>query len=329
MSTVGTSQYTINDWRTSMDPDGRPARLINLLSQRNEILKDMVITEGNLPTGHVYTQVTGLPAAYFRLLNLGVPESKASEVQVTDSRGMMEAWCKVDQALAELNGNTAEFRMKKQGLYFEAMNQAMATNLFYGNEKASPEAFTGLAPRYSSLSAGNADNIIDAGGTGSDNTSIWYVNWHEETCHAFFPKGQADRAGLNHEDLGLETVYDANNNPYRAYRDHYMWYMGLALPDWRHVVRIANIDVSNLIALSSNADLINLMIRAQGKVPFEIGRPAFYANKTVWTMLKILSLNKSSNVALVQTAANQFEMQFFGTPVRRCDALLNSEARVV
>ncbi len=51
-------------------------------------------------------------------------------------------------------------------------------------------------------SAGNAQNIIDAGGTGTDNTSIWLV-WGENTVHGIFPKGQ--KAGIQMEDKGRDT----------------------------------------------------------------------------------------------------------------------------
>ncbi len=330
MATQASNTYTLADWAKQLNPDGTPARIINLLSQTNEILKDMIVIEGNLPTGHQSTQLTGLPTAAFRLLNQGVPESKDSNIQVTDTAGSLEAWSKVDEAVAALNGNTPQFRLNRAKTFLEAMNQTMASTIFYGNTALNPERFLGLAPRYSLLTAGNGDNIIDAGGTGSDNTSIWLITWDEMCCHGLFPKGQADSAGLKHEDLGLETVYDANNNPFRAWRDHYKWQIGLAVPDWRYNVRIANIDVSNLVSLSSNADLINLMIRAQGKTPSNTyGKQAFYMNATCYTMLKILALNKSNSALAVRVAANQFEMDFLGTPIRRVDAIVNSEARVI
>ena len=329
MATVGTNSFTMIDWAKTLDPDGQPARIINLLSQRNEILTDMISLEGNLPTGHQSTQLTGLPAAAFRLLNAGVPESKDTNIQVTDTCGMLEAWSKVDQDLAMLNGNTAAYRLGRAKTFLEAMNQTMATNIFYGNTSISPEKFLGFAPRYALLSAGNGGNIIDAlGNEAAGNMSVWLITWDELTAHAIFPKGS--QVGLIHEDLGLDTVLDASGNPYRAYRDRYQWKIGLSVPDWRYHVRIANIDVSNLVSESSQADLIKLMIIAMGKIPNQgMGKSAFYMNRTAFTMMHIQALAKSSAVALVQTAANQFELSFMGIPIRKVDALLNTEARVV
>ncbi len=186
-------------------------------------------------------------------------------MQVTDSIGMLETYAEVDKSLADLNGNTAEFRLSEDRAFIEAMNQAMAQTLFYGDSSVNPQQFMGLSSRYSSLSAGNAQNIIDAGGTGTDNTSIWLVVWGENTVHGIFPKGQ--KAGIQMEDKGQVTLEDANGGKYEGYRTHYKWDNGLTLRDWRYVVRIANIDVSNLDAPSTAANIAKLMIRALHRIP--------------------------------------------------------------
>lgn len=330
MATVGATAFTWIDWAKQVDPDGSTADVIDLLSQTNEILMDMLVTEGNLPTGHQSTVLTGYPTAYWRMLNQGVPASKDTNAQITDTLGNLEAWSQIDQAVAELNGNTASFRLGRAKPFLASMSQAMATAVFYGNQSLNPEQFNGLAPRFSSLSAGNADNIINAAGSGSDNTSVWLVTWDDNICHGIFPKGS--KVGLQREDLGLETVYDTSVSPptlLRAYREHFVWKLGLVVEDWRYVVRIANIDVSNLVAESSAADVIKLMIRAINKPPSKTaGKRAFYMNGTVYTMLMIQAMNKSLNALAITEAAKQFEMTFMGVPIRRCDAILNTEAAV-
>ncbi|MCQ4021275.1 major capsid protein, partial [Klebsiella pneumoniae] len=133
------------------------------------------IVEGNLPTGHRTTIRSGLPSATWRLLNYGVQPSKSTTVQVTDGIGMLETYAEIDKSLADLNGNTAEFRLSEDRAFIEAMNQQMAQTLFYGDTSVNPQQFMGLSSRYSDLTATNAQNIIDAGGTGTDNTSIWLI----------------------------------------------------------------------------------------------------------------------------------------------------------
>ena len=210
------------------------------------------------------------------------------------------------------------------------MNQTMATTLFYGDSSADPEKFMGLAPRYNSLSAENAMNIIDAGGTGSDNASIWLIVWGPNTCHTIFPKGSA--AGLQSRDLGEHTLTDAAGGRYQGYRTHYKWDIGAVLRDWRYVVRIANIDVSDLTKnAASGADLIDLMTQALELVPnVGMGRPAFYMPRKLRSFLRRQITNKvAASTLTMEEIAGKKVVAFDGVPCRRTDALLLTEARVV
>lgn len=333
MATIGTA-LTLADWAKRLDANGKIDKIVELLSQTNEVLEDMLWVEGNLPTGHKTTVRTGLPSATWRMLNYGVQPSKSTTKQITDTCGMLEAYAEVDKALADLNGNTAEFRLSEDRAFIEAMNQEMAKTVFYGDTTVYPERFVGLAPRYNSLSgAETSANVISAGGSGSDNTSLWLVVWGENTVHGIFPKGS--KAGLQHNDLGEVTLTDANGGKYQGYRTHYKWDCGLTVRDWRYVVRICNIDVSDLLtageASDTSANLINLMIKAVNKVPnVRMGRAAWYCNKEVKTALEIKAMNKTNAQLTIQDLQNGLTVtRFLGIPVRRCDAILNTEAAVV
>lgn len=337
MATLGQNgKVTLIDIAKSMDPNGRIADVAELLTQTNELLLDMPWQEGNLPTGHKGTIRTGLPTSVWRQMYQGVPPSKSTRAQVEDACGMLETRSEVDIDIAKLNGNTAEFRLSEARAFVESMNQTMAQTVIYGNASTNPEQFNGLAPRYSSLSAQNATNIIDAGGTGSDNTSIWLVCWGPSTVHGIYPKGSM--AGLQHEDLGTIDAFDANQSRYRAYADWWQWKCGIHVRDWRYIVRIANIDTSNLVTETGAADLTKLMVRAMARIPFPgMGTPVFYANRTVKEMLSIQAMNKSSNALGIKEALRQFggvnvamqELNFLGYPIRTVDRLLTTEARVV
>lgn len=334
MATLSSNLLTLADWAKRLDPDGKTSTVAELLSQSNQILEDAVFIEGNLPTGHRLTIRTGLPSVYWRSINQGIPTSKSTTAQVDESVGLLEAYARVDKDLALLNGNTAQFRLSEDMAFLEAMNQAQAQAMFYGNPATDPRQYLGLAPRYGTISgAGNAQNIIDAGGTSSNNTSVWLVCWGENTVFCPFPKGS--KAGLNHLDQGELTVYDASGNPFQAFQTHYQWKNGMAVKDWRYVVRIANINTANLVAESGAADLVKLMSRALDRIPnMGMGRCAFYMNRTVYSMLRVQALNKSQNAISIESGLNQFGnptkwASFEGVPLRRVDQLLNTEARVV
>lgn len=334
MAVLSTGALTLADWAKRLDPDGKIPTIAELLSQTNEILEDAVFQEGNLPTGHRVTIRTGLPTVYWRALNQGVPTSKSTTAQVDEQVGILEARCHIDVELMKLNGNSNEFRMSEDAAFLEAMNQAQASTMLYGNPASDPRQYLGLASRYGTISgAGNAQNIIDAGGSLTNNTSIYLVVWGPQTVFCHFPKGS--QAGLQFQDLAEESVQDANGGWYQAMRSLYQWKNGLVVKDWRYVIRICNINTANLVAESSAADIIKLMSRALDRIPnMGMGRAAFYMNRTVYSMLRIQALNKSANAVTIEKGLNQFGTptswaSFEGVPLRKVDQLLNTEARVV
>ena len=338
MATLANGNLTLADWAKRTDPDGRVPIVAELLSQSNEILEDCVFKEGNLPTGERVVIRTGLPTVYWRALNQGIPSSKSTTAQVDEACGILEARSEVDKDLAMLNGNTAQFRLSEDTAFLEAMNQTQATTLFYGNPGVDPKQFLGLAARYSSLSGGNAQNILSAGGSGSDNTSVYLVVWGDQTVYCPFPKGS--KAGLVHEDLGEQTVYNADGTRLQALATRYQWKNGLVVKDWRYVVRICNIDVSDLIAQSGTqaasaaTNIVKLMARSLYRIPnMAMGKAAFYMNRTVHSGLSIAALDKSQYVLKINEGLSQFGqpyswLSFLGVPLRRVDSLLNTEAAV-
>jgi hypothetical protein len=332
MATLGANVLTLADFAKRVDPDGKVPSIVELLSQSNEVLQDMLWMEGNLPTGHRTTVRTGLPTVAWRLLNQGVQPSKSTTAQVDEQCGMLEAWSEVDKDLAMLNGNTAAFRLSEAQAFIEAMNQEMASTLFYGNAGLAAEEFTGLSIRYSDVASVSGQNILDAGGTGSDNASIWLVAWGAQTVHGIFPKGS--KAGLIHEDLGevtVETTAGVAGTRMRAYQDHWQWKCGVALKDWRYCVRIGSIDISNLVAKSSAADLIELMIKAIHRLPtMGLGKPVFYMNRTVFQMLDIQRRDDviSGGGLIYADVDGKVVPTFRGIPIRKVDALLETEAAI-
>jgi len=329
MATLSVNNPTLIDVASRLDPSMNVDKIVEMLAATNPILNDMTFMEGNLPTGHKTTVRTGLPGVTWRKLYGGVQPSKSTTAQVTDSCGMLEAYAEVDKALADLNGNAAAFRLSEDKAFIEAMSQEMASTLFYGNETTEPEAFTGFAPRFNSLSAQNGDNIVNAAGASTDNTSIWLVVWGPNTCHGIYPKGST--GGVQMRDLGEVTVENVDGASGRAqmYRSHYRWDCGLTVRDWRYIVRIANIDVSDLTTVSNTKKLIDWMIQAAERIPsFGAGRAAFYCNRNIREKLRLGILEKVASNLTFETVAGKRVLMFDEIPVMRTDALLNNEAVV-
>ena len=329
MTTLSTTNLTLADLATRQDPDGKNARIIEFMSATNEILDDMPWMECNDGMGHRTTIRSGLPAGTWRLLNYGVQPEKSTTVQVRDATGMLESYAEVDKKLTDLSTDPAGVRFSEDRAFIEGMNQTFATTLIYGDSGVNPERFTGLAPRFNLKSAENGQNILDAGGTGSTNTSVWLVCWDENILHGLYPKGTS--AGLISEDLGQQTLLDAAGGRFEGYRTHYQWDCGLTLRDWRYVVRICNVDVTALTKnAATGADLMDLMVQAIELLPnTRMGRPVFYCNRTIRSYLRRQIINKSNVWLSMEEVSGKKVMAFDQIPVKRVDAILNTEARVV
>jgi hypothetical protein len=295
----------------------------------------MMIKEGNLLTGNKSVVRTGLPTLTWRKIYEGVPNSKSTTKQVTDTCGMLEGYSEVDKALADLGGNAKAFRATEDVAFIEAFNQYVAKVLFYGDQSVDKEKITGLTPRFNTLSASaeNSVNVIDAGGTSTNNQSIWLVGWGEDGVYTFYPKGT--KAGLSMEDLGQQTCFDANGNKFEGYRTHFKWDIGFTVRDWRQVVRIANINTSNLMtagdASDTSANIIKYMTLALNQIikPNSV-RLAFYMTRKCKAMLLTKIMSKSNTFLTIgDYQGRQNILQFQGIPVRICDELLETEDRVI
>ncbi|MDR2800872.1 MAG: hypothetical protein LBB52_06360 [Desulfovibrio sp.] len=331
MALIGDNVATLGDIAKRLDKDGKIDKIVEMLKDTNEVLDDMLFQEGNLPTGHKTTIRTGLPAVAWRLLNYGVPQSKSRTQQVTDTCGMLEAYAEVDKALADLNNNTAAFRLSEDQAFLQAMNKEQAKTLFYGDTDKNPERFLGFAPRFSNLDpsvAETAENVIDAGGTGSGLTSVYLIAWGANTTFGIYPKGS--KAGWQHTDLGEVTLQmtldDGRTGQYQGYRTHYKWDIGLVVRDWRYIVRVANVNLSSV----TDTNFINYLIMASERLPDEnLGRPVFYMNRAARTKLRLARLNKENVRLTFDNVEGKKVMAFDGIPVKRCDAIVNTETQVV
>ena len=326
------------DWASRLDPDGKIARIIEILNMFNEIVGDFTAIEGNLPTGHRTTIRTGLPQPTWRRLYAGVQQSKSSVAQVTDACGMLEAYSEIDKALADLNGNTADFLLSESMPFLEAMSQEVARAFFYGDETVLPGAFTGLGPRYSTITMANAQsafNVINflanSGGVGTANAylSAWLVVWGNTTIAGIFPKGST--AGLRSEYKGQVTVENADpttigSGRMEAYRTHFRWDIGLSVRDWRYSARVANIDSTSaaggLLTAAGQKALVTSMIQAAERIPnLRMGNAVWYVPRQVRESLRLGILNQIAYQLTWETVAGERVMMFDGIPVKRVDVL--------
>lgn len=338
MATLGATFVDLIDVYKQQDGSGNFVPIIEMLMEMNPILDDAIAVECNKGTTHLHTVRTGLPAVAWGALYQGIPQGKSTKAQVEDTTGFVEGLSTIDERLLALSTNEGAVRLSEAMAFLESMNQEVATKLFYGNSASDPEEFMGLAPRFNDTSASNGNQIINAGGTGSDNTSIWFVTWGDNQCHLLYPKGT--KAGVTREDMGRQRVTDGSGNPYWAKEERFTWHVGMAVKDWRYVVRIANIDVSRLEADPTDLDGNgNSLYHFMRKAYYQLrnrrvagGRLAIYCNKDILEALDALGTNSGSNDVFTRLKMQEIEGKEVETyrkiPIRETDAILNTEAQV-
>lgn len=344
MATIGNSFLNLIDLYRGMGPDGKiDADVIEVLHRLSPAVQDAIATEANKGASHLHTIRSGLPSVTWGRLYKGIAQSKSGKTQVEDTTGFVEGRSEIDERLLSLAGaNEAALRLSEADSFLEAMTQEVETGIFYHDSTTTPEKFKGLAARYNVRGGGGAgNNVIHGGGSGSDNMSIWFVTWGEQDTTLLYPKGT--RAGLERIDRGSVQVLDSNNLPYFAKVEEFRWHVGLAVRDWRSNVRIANIDVSDVLA--GNVDLYALMRQAyyknqkwrvskDMKAPdaAKHGRSVIYMNATAAEALDALATNAGASDNFVRLKPMELEGQevlsYRQVPIRITDALLNTEATV-
>ena len=311
-------QLTLVEVAKRKDPDGNIATIAEVLDETNEIVQDAVWREANDTFSNRTTRRASLPSGSFRKLNYGTAKESSKTVNLVDTVAILEAWSKNDTEVIDAFPNPQEARMQEARAFIEGMGQNMAGKMFYGNSGTVPEEFTGIAPRLDSLAT--SANVLNAGGSGGDTTSVYVIDWGPNSCYMTYPKGST--AGLMHKDKGIETVQDDNGNDFEAYVDKFVWKAGLVVKNNKSIGRIANMEYTGASNIFNEDDLITLMNRMT-KGP---GR-RIYVNEDIMTQMEIRMKDKAN---MYFTKADGIApgpvMMFKNVPIRLCDQILNTES---
>lgn len=320
---------TMYDFAARLGKDGKDADklVVELQAQCNDIWSVLPFKECNDGTTEKVLLRKSLPEVAWRMINKGVKPTKSASSQAVFSTGGVESLADVDVRLLQLNKNSSVWRANENFAHQEAMSQKMCQTIFYGDEKLNPAGFTGLGAFFYSKANQDslyADQIIDAGGTGNNLTSVWMVTFAQDTVYGIHPAGVA--AGYHYEDKGTMFVTDAEGGNLEVARSKYNWDMGLAIRDPRHIVRIANIDVTN----TSNTELVKKMIEGFNQLynP-DHGKTVLLCNRKVQTLLSILAADKSNVNLSIDEWAGKKMTHFYGAPIIRNDAILSTEEKLI
>lgn len=310
--------------------------LAEVLNETNDIVADAIIQRGNDITSHVIARRTRLPAVNWVKVGDGWNATTGLLNQVREQMGQLKARYLCPQDVMKLQPNPAKYRANQERAYIESMGQELA-NTLVGNYSSGalsptvepPEEFAGFQYRYASLSTSAPTYVLSNGNTtGSDNTSIWFIQWKPGGVYLIHPRN-TDGGGLSKEDKGLTYTLGDNasgtaaqrNNQLWAYITEFAWDVGLCVEDGRCVKRLCNIDSVSGETYTLNEDKI-IQIRNNFKTNDTI---YMYCNETVFTQLQILAKDKANVHWTEQNPFGKPQMYFLDMPVRRCDAITNVE----
>jgi hypothetical protein len=339
---------TLLDVALRSDPDGNIPVMAEMLSQCNEIMDDAPYIEANEMAGHMFTFRTSIPAGTWRTYNQGTPYGKSTVGKARVGLGMLEDWSQVDRSLARHSGNVEKFRASEDVAFLEGMSQTIVQTIFYGNTRVNPSTFMGFSPFYNTVNtatADNAANVLNGGGTGSSNASLWLIGWGEDSISLLYPRGS--QAGLEVEDRGDGVPgYDSFGNPFPAYTTLFHQEIGLMPKDWRYASRLANLDVTaaglagpNAYDIFAGIDDMYLLFPEFSAMTSGITktdasystkvRGVLYANRTLRHWMNIQAMRNRNVLLRLEDYAGKVTDNYRGVPIKTVDQLLNTESQVV
>lgn len=339
MAALGLELVTLADVAKSKNK--QIGKVAEVLIRHDLMLHDIPYMVMNEKTVHKEDIRSALPRIYYRKANQPIPASKSTIEERTFTASHFESKSQIDEAVAKRGGvdRIAYNRWNQAMGHLQAHAQELATLMIYGSPTTSNQKTAGFFDILSTLATSEptSKQIIDAGGTGSDNASILKVHWGDRSVFGIYPEGT--NSGLTRTDRSKGNVLvkiegvDENGNPgtFWGFEENFATDHGLVVKDFRQVARIANIDISDLISGAGAADLIDLMISANYKIDdLSNGNGRWYVNRTIEAALHKQALTKvgaGAGLSFMNFEGQQI-LTFLGDPIRRMDALVNSEAQV-
>lgn len=338
MSALGQRFVTLADVAKSKDKE--VGKVAEVLVRENPMLNDIPYRVMNEGTIHKEDIRSALPSVYYRKANQAIPASKTTTEERTFSATHFESKSQIDSKVASRGGmkNINYNRWNQAQGHLQAHAIEHANLLVYGSPSDDHQKVAGLFDIYSTLNTSEETHrqVIDGGGSGADNTSILLAHWGEQSLFGIYPEGtqaglkRTDRSAGNKEVQIQATDINGNPGSFYGFEEQFEIDHGLVVKDYRQAARIANIDVSDLSG-GSAADIIDLMIEAAYRIHTEQnGMGVWYVNRTIEMYLHKQALTKVGVGAglTFDNYQGQKVLMFLGRPVRRADALLNSEAQV-
>lgn len=311
-------------------PDGKILRIAEVMTKKNQFIRDMHWQQGNETSGHTFARRVALPSIGYRGLNEGVESSKSEEETVTEDCGLIEGQSPVDDLFLKLNGGN-EARLKKDMAFVEAFANEVEYGMFYNSRKASPKKWTGLIPRLDAFSGlGPAQSQVVASQvatSGDDQRSAVFIGWGEDKAYGIVPKGI--QAGLEQKDMGPQMIEAANGTKFAGKLTIFNQWAGLCVEDYRYVARVCNIDKSATVRTGNL--LVQSLVDGMHQIhDLSACRPILYVGRWLFKMLhqQVIDGTVKGTITVEAVENGHPVMSFYGIPIHMTDVLDTDETLV-
>lgn len=316
-----------DEWAKRLTKD-ETRNIIEVVAQSNRGLASMAVRAGNETDGNTSVVRGTLPSGTWTSMTEGVASETSSTRELWDAAGTLESFSIIPSRYINRAPDRAAARFQEEKAFMIGLSEEVEDTVFSGDRATNHKEFTGFNQRYNSSTAGNNfGQVVSVAGTGSDMTSIWFVNWGEMRCSLFF--GKNNTGGLQTTNLGedMRQLDASSANHIMAYSTHYEWNVGLMIEDYRSVARVANIDSGTLPALGVIPDA---MIDAYYAVPTKVHSPMarWYCNRTIAAKLHKDAMNKTNVNLTLENWDGRVVPHFLGVPIVQTDAISNAETNI-
>ena len=315
------------------------SKVAEVLVRENPMLEDIPYKEMNEGTIHKESIRSYLPKPTYRKANQAIAAQKSGIEERTFSAAHFESRSQMDKMVARRGGmdKVAINRWNQAQGHIQAMANEHASLLFYGSPSDVDGKTPGFADIFWTRNTGveTSKQIVHGGGASNDNTSIWLINWGAESVFGIYPAGTT--AGLKRTDYSeggklvqLQGKDEAGNvGTFYGYDEIFELDHGLVVKDFRQVVRIANLPMSDLQGATPATKLIDLLITAQYRL-YKMDGAVIYMNRIPQAILhkQALAAVGTGGGLTFDNFGGKKILHFNGMPIRTTDALLNNEATV-
>jgi hypothetical protein len=297
-----------------------PNRIIECLTQTNEILMDIPVTEANNGTEHTIVRRQTLAQSMSRRYYEGTSAVATQTDTITEPTQMWQAWSEVDADLADHTGDAPGLRKTESIGILNGMGIQQARDMIYGSRSASGgKNIDGFAVRLAKI---DDKNVFDMGGTGSDLTSLYIAAMGERFLHLVYPRGFGT-VGVRQEDKGKQTVLDADNKKFEVYQTLFKSQYGIALEDPRSLVRIANIEKD-----TDPEELILKILQILRRLPNGANTYVLYGNFTIRDIIEKAAIEKNNVIYTTEDPWGRPLTMLRNLRVRTVEAILDTEEQI-